>query len=87
VRVLSVVQKGARILIKIQQQEMTPVSYLQKRNREIIKRITWKEIKVEIKKVYHQNTIKLINLNQTEIIIKTNARIWLNLVVKAQWIK
>lgn len=86
-RVLSVVQKGARILIKIQQQEMTPVSYLQKRNREIIKRITWKEIKVEIKKVYHQNTIKLINLNQTEIIIKTNARIWLNLVVKAQWIK
>jgi hypothetical protein len=85
--VLSVVQKGARILIKIQQQEMTPVSYLQKRNREIIKRITWKEIKVEIKKVYHQNTIKLINLNQTEIIIKTNARIWLNLVVKAQWIK
>jgi len=87
VRVLSVVQKGARILIKIQQQEMTPVSYLQKRNREIIKRITWKEIKVEIKKVYHQNTIKLINLNQTEIIIRTNARIWLNLVVKAQWIK
>jgi len=87
VRVLSVVQKGARILTKIQQQEMTPVSYLQKRNREIIKRITWKEIKVEIKKVYHQNTIKLINLNQTEIIIKTNARIWLNLVVKAQWIK
>jgi len=85
--VLSVVQKGARILIKIQQQEMTPVSYLQKRNREIIKRITWKEIKVEIKKVYHQNTIKLINLNQTEIIIRTNARIWLNLVVKAQWIK
>jgi len=85
--VLSVAQKGARILTKIHQQEMTPVSYLQKRNREIIKKITWKEIKVEIKKVYRQNTIKLINLNQTEIIIKINAKIWLNLVVKAQWIK